>query len=324
MAVLTKTQFKTILQQEANISPSEADYLWSQWSGGGLGNANIEPKLWVSRMFINDDDWMLHPEYWSSGPAQDGINQYIAESRAGTTGQDSANRAIAALPAIPSPAQVTADIFGQTLVYNPKLARSALASTREVEPQYQKLIADLSEGERARILGSVYSLSPFLQKIREKSETPETTALRKQLMGGVLDELRMGSRLTPEQNLQTNEYIRSAESARGFENGGQGSANREAVLKSLEGLKLLENRQGKAGTVLGQEYGASPDPFSTIGNMSTPATAAAVNQTAASVNQVPLSFMGQNYWQAVNAQLAQSQQAANIRQAYDRNTLYGS
>jgi hypothetical protein len=112
-------------------------------------------------------------------------------------------------------------------------------------------------------MADVSKYAPLLQGIRESAEMPETTAMRKTLLGQINNELQMGSQLTPEQARETEQAQRTADIARGI-GGGTGSSAREAVYKALQGQKLLGQRQQKASSVLGQEYAAQADPFQSI------------------------------------------------------------
>ena len=192
-----------------------------------------------------------------------------------------------------------ADIIKSVLKYSPEFTSQGYASASQYAPLYQSLLQGMLSKERAANLGDVSTLAPQLQGIRSAASLPQTNSIREMLLNQIMNELSMGSKLTPEQETNVNEYSRSAELARGF-GMGSGSANRESVTKALEGMKLLESRQGKASAALAQEDASSPNPFSTILNMPTTTTTTAAGMSSAPTSNL-LSFMGQNYWNANNA-----------------------
>ena len=194
--------------------------------------------------------------------------------------------------------QSISDIIASLLQYNPQLAAQNWDIASQYTPQYAAMLRGLASQERAGNMQDVLSLAPEMEKIRQATDRPEITNLRNMLLKQVTDELGMGSKLTAEQNANVNEQFRSAEVARGF-GMGSGSGNRESVQKALEGMKLLENRQGKASALISQEKATQTDPFQVV--LGTPATStnnALQASTAPTMNL--LSFLGQNYWNSAN------------------------
>ena len=188
---------------------------------------------------------------------------------------------------------VSGTSLAEYLKFQPMLAQQAYDLTQKFQPGYAELGRSLTGLERTQDISDAARLAPELQGIREGAETPEATQIRKLLLGQILGELGQGGTLTPEQELQTSEGIRSAQGARGLL-GGQGAANRESVQRTLEGLRLLESRQQKAQSVLQQEAATSPDPFLTILGRPATSTATSAQQSAQGMGQITPGFFSQN------------------------------
>lgn len=206
----------------------------------------------------------------------------------------------------PTAAATMAETMAALLEYNPELAAQAWELTSKYGPQYAELYRQMASKDRSAELADVLGLAPKLQQIRTAGERPDITQMRNLLYSGVLDELRMGGKLTPQQNLQANESLRSAEVARGVHSG-QPSANREAVRKALEGMNLLGQRQQKASGILAQESASSPEPFSAI--LGRPATSAnvGITQGVNAAQAITPALANANVWNASNAQTAADQ-----------------
>lgn len=155
--------------------------------------------------------------------------------------------------------------YDLTKQYSPLYAELALDLQRKYAPSFQEVGLEAAGRERESTLSDVLRLTPELAKIREASEGPEITAMRKMLQGQVFDELASGSRLTPELERQATQGLRASEFSRGLGTG-QGSANREAVNRALEGMKLKNLRQTAASQYLAQDQSSRPDPFGAIAN----------------------------------------------------------
>jgi len=147
-----------------------------------------------------------------------------------------------------------------------------LGLAREYQPQFQSLQEQLRSADISAQLGDVSRLAPQLQGIRQAAETPEATAIRKTLADQILAEIQAGESLTDEQLRGVEQGVRSGQQARGL-GFGQGSANREAVARSLEGRRLGLQRRAEAQSFLGQESQQQIDPFLAIAGR--PATAQA-------------------------------------------------
>ena len=190
--------------------------------------------------------------------------------------------------------------------YAPKEAALSYDLFSQYMPQYSEMARQQIGLDRASDIGDVESLAGSLQGIRAAAEDPAVTAMRQTLLGQVGGELEMGTQMTPEQNRDVTEATRSAQFSRGFGTG-QGSANREAINRALEGRTLLAERQQKASTMLGQEYAASPDPFSAI--LGRPATATTMGQSsygADTPSSATMQYMP-------SAQFYQQQQASDLQ-----------
>jgi len=159
--------------------------------------------------------------------------------------------------------------------YGPQQARVQLDQLREFLPQFQEVEEAGISRSREADLADALALAPQLRQIQEAGEDPRVTAIRGQLTGQIADELAAGTRLTPQQAREVEQGLRSSEISRGI-GMGQGSANREAVAKALEGQRLLSERQDKAGGLLQLTAGTTPDPF--VAALGRPATALGLGQ----------------------------------------------
>ena len=225
-----------------------------------------------------------------------------------------------------------ADIFSTYLKYGPQLAQQQWMEQQrytplqnqlgfdqyaQFAPQYQRTNQALRSADREASMYDVLRSAPMMQKIREASENPTVTAMRNRLLGGINEELAMGSKLTPEQSRQTNEALRSAQFARGTA-GGTGGSAREAVARALEGQSLLEQRQAKASAVLGQEYAASPNAFNAV--LGAPTSAYSTTQAQATTKFPTINGMAAA--QGVGNQALQSQQLAMQNAMYQNMLQY--
>jgi hypothetical protein len=191
------------------------------------------------------------------------------------------------------------------LFFSPILAQQDYTLAKKYTPEYAAVTRGLESEERKQVLEDISKYAPIVTSAAKKAEDPRVTALRDLLLQQVYGELSMGTQMTPEQSLEVNESIRSAQMARGL-GYGQGAANRESVARAIEGLKLLESRQSKASGLITQEKSYQPDVFSIIGGIPTTATSKAVQLTAAGTQDPSLSYLGQNFWNANNAALQQA------------------
>jgi hypothetical protein len=220
----------------------------------------------------------------------------------------------------PSFEQAMAKEMEALLKYGPQVAAMDYELAAQYQPQYQQMAVQLAEQERAAGQAQVAELAPGLQATRVAAEDPLTTQIRQQLLQGTSDELALGTQLTPEQNAQMNEQIRSAQFARGMGTG-QSDASREALRKMLEGLSLQEQRRTRAQGVLGQEYAASPDPWATILGQPATQTAVSAQQSMASSPSNMLGTIGNTFqsqqaaqsdWQRYQATLELAKQNPNL------------
>ncbi len=204
---------------------------------------------------------------------------------------------------IPTAASSMEQYVAAFLEQNPKIAEYLWQQTQKYTPLYSNLMRGEATLDREADMADVSRMAGGLQGIRESAELPEVTAIRKMLLEQVSGDLAMGEKLTPAQELESLNAIRSAQFARGG-GMGQGSVNREAVQRSIAGLKLKQQRQGQASSVLGQEYANSPNPWSTILR---PATSSLVgaDQTAAGLQEPSLGL--------------QASEAASLRSAAAQN-----
>ena len=159
------------------------------------------------------------------------------------------------------------DILPQQLALDLELAQ-------RFQPQFQTLQQQLRGEDIAAQLADVERLAPQLEEIRRAAESPGVTALRENLQQQLLTELEAGEALTPEQRRNVEQSVRSAQVARGLGRG-QGSANREAVARALEGRRVAQERRAQAAGFLAQESRQQFDPFLTIAGR--PATAQAAS-----------------------------------------------
>ena len=133
----------------------------------------------------------------------------------------------------------------------------------------------------------------------------------------------MGEKLTPEQDRNAVQSVRSAQAARGL-NGGQSGANIEAVRRALSGQALGQQRRAAASVILSAEAAQSPDPFSVILGMPTTATSAAINQTGAGNNALSPSMLSQAFFGATQANQAAKQYNMALELAKQNPYLYKS
>jgi hypothetical protein len=121
----------------------------------------------------------------------------------------------------------------------------------------------------------------------------------------------LGEKLTPEQDRNAVQSVRSAQAARGL-NGGQSGANVEAVRRALSGQNLATQRRSAASGVLSAEASQSPDPWATILGMPTTATSSAINQTGAGNAALTPSMLSQAFFGATQANQAANQYALTL------------
>jgi len=192
-------------------------------------------------------------------------------------------------------------------VYQPQQLALQLGLTEEYLPQFAAIDQAIIEAERRGDFETVLELSAMLPDIRAAAESPEVTALRTALGTGLNEQLAMGTQLTPEQQRQVEQELRASEASRGIELG-QGSANREAVAKAIEGQELLNQRQAQAQSFLAQEAAATADPFlAALGRPSTSLSTGAAQQAGGlalptSAGQTPNSASFLNTAAGVNQQ----------------------
>jgi len=163
--------------------------------------------------------------------------------------------------------------------YGPEQYDLMLEQMRQYLPQFAELDMAAAEKQRQQELQQVLEMSGMLPDIRAAAEDPAITAMRNMLIQQVSDELAMGMELSPDQARNVEQGQRASEIARGLGEG-QGSANREAVAKAIEGLELQQQRQQAAGDLLSQEYAAQIDPFLAV--LGRPATSLTSGQAAMS------------------------------------------
>lgn len=207
------------------------------------------------------------------------------------------------------------DSIAAMLKYNPQLADQQYNLTKQYLPQYAQLYRGEATKDRTSDLADVASMQPRVQEIQRAQLTPEEKNIRDTLFEQIGGELAQGMRMTPEQSRETNQALRSAEVSRGLL-GGQGSANREAVNKAIEGMRLQTTRQQKAQALNNDEWSKKYDPFAAVLGRPSTATNTAVNQTSQGSNQLPVSSVLGNIYQAQSSLLTQSN--ANLeRQKYN-------
>lgn len=189
------------------------------------------------------------------------------------------------------------------LKYNPQLSQQQFDLTSKYQPQYAALLQNLVSGERASDLADVGKLAPQLQGLRESGERSDIRAMRDALYGQVLGDLQMGQGLTPEEERNVTQGVRSAQMARGM-GYGRTDANLEAVRRALEGRNVAGQRRAAASSVLAQESAQAPDPFAVILGRGSPATTLAAQQTSAGSNTLTPSSAITNYWNQSSADQA--------------------
>lgn len=189
------------------------------------------------------------------------------------------------------------------LKYNPELSQQQFDLTSKYQPQYAALLQGLVSGERASDLADVGKLAPQLQGLRESGERSDVRAMREALYSQVLGDLQMGQGLTPEEDRNVTQGVRSAQMARGM-GYGRTDANLEAVRRALQGRNVAGQRRAAASGVLAAESAQSPDPFATILGRGSPATSLAVQQTSAGNNTLTPASSMTNYWQQNSADQA--------------------
>ncbi len=214
-------------------------------------------------------------------------------------------------------------ILEQYLAYNPQVAGQQYDLTAKYLPQYAALNRGMVSQERTAGIDDAARLAPRLQGIREASDRSDIRSMRDQLYAAVLGDLSMGERLTPEQDRNAVQSVRSAQSARGL-NGGQSGANIEAIRRALSGQALGTQRRAAASGVLAQEASQKPDPFSIILGMPTTATTAAFNQTAAGNNALSPSMLSSAFFGATQANQAANQYNLSLELAKQNPYLYKS
>jgi hypothetical protein len=224
-------------------------------------------------------------------------------------------------PSVNKPGQAIADIMESWLRYNPQIMAQNVAAMQQYTPEFQAMVSRLLGQDISDVTG----MAPSLLKLQEAGERPQVTAMRNMLLDQTLGELSMGGRLTPQQELDLTEGVRSAQFARGM-GPFKSDALRESVARSLEGMNLLAQRQNKASALIGKENAEAPDPMSLVGK----STDSALQLGSQTVNNPMLSFMGQNYWQEVQKGMQQAQYEntmslalANLQNQQNQNNNQG-
>jgi len=211
---------------------------------------------------------------------------------------------------LPRQSQLAIDLARQ---FQPQQLALELGLQQRFGPQFAEANQNIIEQGRASDLEQILALSGQLPAIREAAESPEVTLMRQMLGQGLSSQLAAGTQLTPEQSRVVEQNLRASEAARGIQLG-QGSANREAVAKAIEGQELLNQRQASAQSFLAQEAASQADPFLAIAGRPSTALAAGGAQQAGGLSQptaagvTPNSASFLNLAGNVNAQ--QSQNAA--------------
>lgn len=142
--------------------------------------------------------------------------------------------------------------FDEQSQFLPQQSQLALDVGRQFDPQFQDLQNQLRSQGRQGNIDDIRNLSPQLLALRSSQESPQVTEMRNLLQGQILNDLRAGERLTPSQQRAVQQSSRSADVARGTGTGA-GSSNREAVRSSLEGRRLLQERQRAASSFVQSE-----------------------------------------------------------------------
>ena len=142
--------------------------------------------------------------------------------------------------------------FDEQSKFLPQQSQLALDVGKQFDPQFQDLMNQLRTQGRQGNIDDIRNLSPQLQALRSSQEDPQVTEMRNLLQGQILGNLRAGESLTPSQQRAVQQSSRSADVARGTGTGA-GSANREAVRSSLEGRRLLQERQNAASSFVQAE-----------------------------------------------------------------------
>lgn len=222
-----------------------------------------------------------------------------------------------------SPEQTIQQILQQYLTYNPQVAGQQYDLTAKYAPQYAAINRGMVSSERSAGIDDAARLAPRLQGIREAGDRSDIRSMRDQLYAAVLGDLSMGENLTPEQDRNAVQSVRSAQSARGL-NGGQSGANIEAVRRTLSGQALGQQRRAAASSVLASEASQTPDPFATILGMPTTSTSAAINQAGAGNNALSPSMLSQAFFGATQANQAANQYNLALEIAKQNPYLYKS
>lgn len=274
--------------------------------GGSKGGTSQQKALLAAYLLKNPTEAMKKKAQAAYGVADDQASNATVKSASELAAEEWALQQ----QYLPKEMQLALDLAAK---YQPQQYEQMLQWQRQYGPQFQEVANQLASSQRGAELADVEKYAGMIPGLLEKGETPETTALRKMLMGQVSGELAMGTQLTPEQQRQVDQAIRSGQLARGM-GYGQGDVNREAVATSLEGQNLLNQRQSKASQMLAQEYQRVGNPFDTILNRSTAGT----GQAYAS--------LGTPMYQPVQAAQSPSVQAIPYGQVQTGlgNQLYGT
>ena len=133
-------------------------------------------------------------------------------------------------------------------------------------PQIASTLQGLTDKSEAEQLKTIQKLAPQMQQIMESVQSPEAQQLRQMLNQQAIGGLGAGEQLTDEQRRASEQALRGGEVSRGI-GMGQGSANREAVSKALEGRRLQQERQQFAEQRLASERGLLSDPYAIYNNL---------------------------------------------------------
>lgn len=173
----------------------------------------------------------------------------------------------------------------------PRQQAVEVANQQQFIPQYTQIMSDAESASRAAMMADVMKYAPMVSQAEQAALSPEELALQQALYSQILSDLAMGSNLTPEQQRQAEQASRSAQQARGI-NEGAGAANREAIYSGLSGQQLQQQRQNAAMGLYAQQNATQTNPFDAI--LSRPPTSAtnAVTQYNKGIQtpQMPASF----------------------------------
>jgi len=134
--------------------------------------------------------------------------------------------------------------------YGPQYTQAMLDIERQLVPAY----ADLNRAQSGAAIDTIAQLAP---RYRAALADPQTSGIQAELARQIESELMAGRGMSAEQQRQSEQAVRAAQSARGMAFG-PAAAFQEAMVKGERGNQMLSQRQAAASQFLNQMAALDP------------------------------------------------------------------